>query len=363
MITAGASGEIAARFRRLIETFGPIPVARFMGESNALYYSSRDPLGAPQEAGGGDFVTAPEISQMFGELAGLWLADGWHRAHRPAEPIYAEFGPGRGTLARDALRAMAGAGLHPQVHLVEGSPALQAIQQTALPQAHLHVDASSLPESGPLLIIANEFLDALPVRQLVRTESGWHERMVAWQDGRFTFAAGPQPMDRAVPAAFVGSTVGTIIETNPGAAALVQEIASRLTRQGGAALFFDYGHLTMRTGSTLQAVRSHRKVDPLACPGDADMTAHVDFAVLADIAKRAGCRVQTGTQGAWLEKMGIAVRAEALIRAAPGRRADIECARTRLCGSDEMGTLFKVMAITGPQWPAGSGFEALHPAR
>ena len=344
------TGDLAAGFRRLIEGFGPIPVARFMGESNARYYATRDPLGSA-----GDFVTAPEISQMFGELVGLWLADIWDRAGRPADPIYAELGPGRGTLARDALRAMAGAGLRPQVHLVEGSPALRAVQATALPGACFHDDAAGLPEDHPLLLVANEFLDALPIRQLVRTENGWRERMVGLEGDGFAFVAGPQPMDQVVPVAFAVSAPGTIIETNPGAAAVVDEIARRIARQGGAALFIDYGNVTAHTGSTLQAVRAHAKVDPLATPGEADLTAHVDFSVLADIARAAGCEVALATQGAWLAAMGIGARAEALARGAPARTEEIRLAHNRLVSPHEMGNLFKVMALTAPHWPRGVG--------
>lgn len=327
-------------FRRLIASDGPISVAQFMGESNARYYASRDPLGSA-----GDFITAPEISQMFGELAGLWLADVWHRAGRPDDAIYAEFGPGRGTLALDALRAMASAGLRPDAHLVEGSPALRSVQAAALPKAHFHDDPTGLPDQPPLLILANEFLDALPIRQHVRTEAGWRERMVGLTGDRFTFVAGAQQMDQAVPAPFATAQPGTIFESNPGAVAVVADIARRLAVQGGAALFFDYGHLTPRTGSTLQAVRAHAKVDPLAHPGEADLTAHVDFAILAQIAARAGCRVRTATQGAWLTAMGIDQRAEVLARAAPARADAIAAARHRLTHADEMGQLFKVMML------------------
>ena len=348
--------DLAARFRRLIAAHGPMPVAHFMGESNARYYASRDPLGAPKEAGpkepsGGDFVTAPEISQIFGELVGLWLADVWDRAGRPSGPVYAELGPGRGTLASDALRAMAAGALRPAAHFVEGSPTLRALAARAVPDARFHADATGLPEDAPLLLVANEFLDALPIRQLVRAETGWRERMVSLADDRFIFAAGNQPVE----VGFEGQ-VGTIVEICPGAAAIVEEIAGRLMRQGGTALFVDYGHLKPRTGSTLQAVRAHRHVDPLVHPGEADMTAHVDFAALADIASRAGCRVQTATQGNWLTAMGIDLRADALARAAPDHAAAITAAHARLVSGEQMGEMFKVMALSAPQWPAPAGF-------
>lgn len=323
-----------------------------MGESNAQYYARRDPLGAM-----GDFTTAPEISQMFGELVGLWLADAWQRAGQATAAIYAELGPGRGTLARDALRALASAGLNPRVHLVEGSPILRDSQTAALSKARFHHDLGTVPEDGALLLVANEFFDALPIRQLVRTEFGWRERMVGRAGDGFGFVAGRQPVDQIVPKCWEDSPQGTILEINPGAAAVVEEIARRLMCQGGAALIIDYGHLEPRSGSTLQAVRKHRKVDPLAHPNEADLTAHVDFATLSGIAERAGCRVQTATQGAWLKTLGIDTRARFLAQTAPDQAAAIEAARTRLTEPDHMGELFKVMAITAPNWPAGAGFN------
>src|SRR5690606_21894907 len=169
-----AQRSLADTFRRLIEADGPISLQQFMGESNARYYAHKDPLGRD-----GDFVTAPEISQMFGELVGLWLADMWLRAGSPANPVYVELGPGRGTLASDALRAMKRCGLEPEVHLVEGSPALRALQRAALPGARFHDDLGTVPDDRPLLLVANEFLDALPVRQLVRAPEGWREVVVA----------------------------------------------------------------------------------------------------------------------------------------------------------------------------------------
>ena len=339
-------------FSRLIANLGPISVMHFMGEANARYYAARDPLGAA-----GDFVTAPEISQMFGELIGLWLADIWTRAGRPEGVHYVELGPGRGTLARDALRAAGKAGLAPQVHFVEGSPALRAIQARAVPQARWHDDLASLPGEGPILLVANEFLDALPVRQMVRADAGWRERMVGHEDGRFLPVVGDRPMDAAVPATLRDAEPGTIIETCPGAAAVVSEVAMRLAAQGGAALFIDYGHAAFRTGSTLQAVRAHRKVDPFADPGEADLTALVDFATMAEVAQRHHARwLGTVEQGRWLRSLGIEARANALAKAAPGQTADVVAARDRLIAPDQMGALFKVMGLTAPAWPDGAGF-------
>ncbi|GAB5348517.1 class I SAM-dependent methyltransferase [Alteriqipengyuania sp. 357] len=323
-----------------------------MGESNAHYYAARDPLGSA-----GDFTTAPEISQMFGELVGLWLADIWTRAGSPGDAVYCELGPGRGTLAKDALRSMARFGLTPQVHFVEGSPALRALQGEAVLGASFHDDATSLPEGRPLLIVANEFFDALPVRQLVRMEAGWRERMVGLgEDEAFVFVAGDQPMDSAVPAALGDAAPGTIIETCPAASAVMQEMAQRLARQGGVALAIDYGHLVPRTGSTLQAIARHEKVDPLADPGTADLTAHVDFAALAEVAEAGGARVLgRATQGQWLGALGIDMRAQALAQAAPERADEIAAARARLVSPDQMGDLFKAIAFAGPGWPDGAG--------
>ncbi|PKB19225.1 NADH dehydrogenase [ubiquinone] 1 alpha subcomplex assembly factor 7 [Novosphingobium kunmingense] len=347
------SVPLAKVFRRLIANTGPISLMHYMGEANARYYDARDPLGS-----GGDFVTAPEISQMFGELIGLWLTDIWTRAGRPQPVHYVELGPGRGTLARDALRTMKRMGLEPVVHLVEASTALKDLQLAAVPEAQWHADLSSVPLTGPLLIVANEFLDALPVRQLVRTGAGWRERMVVAEGDRFACVAGTQPMDAAVPEARREAEEGTIIETCPGAAAILYEAAGRLVAQGGAALFIDYGHDRLRDGSTLQAVRRHQKVDPFSDPGEADLTAHVDFATAMQIASSRGCKVMgTVPQGRWLRDLGIETRAQALASAAPHQADAILGAMDRLVGDEQMGTLFKVMGLAGPDWPDGAGFS------
>lgn len=346
------SGDLGAIFRRLIRTTGPISLAQFMGESNARYYSRKDPLGA-----GGDFVTAPEVSQMFGELIGLWLADMWIRAGREEPALYVELGPGRGTLAKDALRSARRYGLEPEVHFVEASSPLKDIQLAAVPGAIWHGDLSTVPQEGPLLLVANEFLDALPVRQLVRTTEGWRERMVGLEGDKFVFTASARPMDAAVPADWGEASQGTIIETCPAAAAVLYEVAGRLVAQGGTALFIDYGHGEARGGSTLQAVRAHRKVDPLAAPGEADLTAHVDFATLARVAQSRGAKwLGTVPQGRWLRALGIDMRAENLAARAPHYREELALAKDRLVGDDQMGLLFKVMGLAAPDWPDGVGF-------
>ena len=339
-------------FERLIVNTGPISVAHYMAESNARYYDSRDPLGSR-----GDFVTAPEISQMFGELLGLWLADIWIRAGRPAPAHYVELGPGRGTLARDALQAARRFGLETRPHFVEGSTALKAAQLDLHPDAVWHADLSTLPTDGPLLIVANEFLDALPVRQLVKAASGWRERMVGLVDGRLAPIVGDRPMDAAIPADRRDAPEGAILETCPAAAAVLYEVAGRLASQGGAALFIDYGHAEPRLGSSLQAVRAHRMVDPFAAPGEADLTAHVDFSALAPIAQSRGVRwLGTVEQGRFLRLLGIDARADALARARPDEAAAIATARDRLIGEGQMGALFKVMGLAAAHWPEGAGF-------
>ena len=327
--------SLAEALVRRIAAEGPISVADYMAEANAHYYATRDPLGAA-----GDFVTAPEISQMFGELAGLWLADLWRRAGRPGSAHYVELGPGRGTLAADALRAMRGAGLAPAVELVETSPVLRAAQAGRVPDARWHDDLSALPEQGPLLAIANEFFDALPVRQF---DSRGRERIVDWRGGRFV----------------AQGQVET--ETSPASLAIVRDLARRLARQGGAALIVDYGHDRPGTGDTLQAVSRHAFADPFEAPGERDLTAHVDFAALAAAARGDGVRVLGPvTQGDWLDMMGLPLRAAALAKAAPGRTEEIAEARDRLCAPERMGRLFKALALVAEDWPDPAGFPSPH---
>ncbi|HEY0625707.1 MAG TPA: SAM-dependent methyltransferase [Allosphingosinicella sp.] len=316
-----------------------------MAEANAHYYGTRDPLGAA-----GDFVTAPEISQMFGELVGLWLADLWQRAGAPERACYVELGPGRGTLAADALRAMKMAGLRPEVHFVETSPALRAAQRARVPDAVWHDDVSTVPEDAPLLIVANEFFDALPARQLLASEEGWHERLVDWRDGRFVPVAGPR-----IPAPLAPAEAGTIVETSPASVAIVRELARRLAEQGGAALIVDYGHVRSGTGDTLQAVEKHGFADPWEQPGARDLTVHVDFEALRKAAAGVALAGPT-TQGEWLKEMGIEVRAALLAKAAPARAEEIMAAKERLVAADQMGELFKVLALRAESWPEPAGF-------
>lgn len=357
-MTERARADLTEHFRRLIGHLGPIPLAQFMAEANAHYYSARDPLGAD-----GDFVTAPEISQMFGEMIGGWLADLAIRAGA-LDAVYVELGPGRGTLACDALRVMARAGIVPDVHLVEGSPALRSVQAAVLPQASFHDDIVDLPADRPLLVVANEFFDALPVRQLVLTAQGWRERMVglahdAAAGDTLVPVAGARPMDAAVPAALAQGAEGAILETCPAASAIMGELSARVARQGGAILAIDYGYAELAHGSTFQAVARHRRADPFEAPGTADLTAHVDFGALAQAATASGLRVEgIAGQGAFLMALGMGQRAASLARANPAEADAVFAAIRRLTAPDAMGSLFKAMAAVHPTWPESAGFAA-----
>jgi SAM-dependent MidA family methyltransferase len=300
-----------------------------MAAANDHYYATRDPLGAA-----GDFVTAPEISQMFGELVGAALAEAWARAGSPDEAVYAELGPGRGTLARDALRVLRGAGFVGEVHLVETSPALRTRQAAALPGTTFHDRIEDLPPQ-PLLLVANEFFDALPVEQWIGDE----QRRVTYDGTRFAFTAD-----------------GPIRETSAARTVAAAALAAHLARHGGCALIVDYGYTQGETGDTLQAVRGHAFADPLEAPGEADLTAHVDFAALSDAG--GACTVSRPvTQGSWLETLGIGPRASALAARNPAQTEAIAAARRRLCDDSEMGRLFKVMALRHSGWPVIAGLE------
>ena len=358
---------LEAELRHIIAADGPISVATFMGLCLGHpvhgYYATRDPFGRA-----GDFITAPEISQMFGELIGLWAAAVWQAMGAPAQVALLELGPGRGTLMADALRA---ARVVPafaatlDVHLVETSPMLQRRQQEILAASSVpiawHREFASVP-SGPLIVIANEFFDALPVHQAVKTERGWHERMVGvGPDGRLAFALHPDPIPGF--AAVVPEPVakaGAVYEWR--SRDVVADIASRVARDGGAALVVDYGHSESALGETLQAVGRHGFADPLAAPGEVDLTAHVDFAALARMAQAAGARVHGPvTQGDFLRRIGIEARAAALrAKATPAQATDVDAALARLTGGgrDSMGELFKATAFADPEAGALPGFDS-----
>ncbi len=328
-----------------------MPVSLFMAFANAHYYASRDPLGTD-----GDFTTAPEISQMFGELIGLWCADMWMRAGQPVV-AFVELGPGRGTLAADALRSMRQFGLTPPVHFVETSPVLRDLQSAAVPGAQFHADVSTLPADIALLVIANEFFDALPIRQLVLTDEGWRERVVTLSDGRFVPTAGRVPMDSAVPQHMRHAGSGAIVEASPASVAIARDLAMSIERQGGAMLVIDYGYAVAAPGDTLQAVERHRYADAFEGVGERDITAHVDFNALAGVGRMAGLEVSgPAGQGDFLYMLGLEERLENLAAKHPARADEFRVQCQRLAHADQMGMLFKVLAMRRGDWPAPEGF-------
>ncbi|WP_235703130.1 class I SAM-dependent methyltransferase [Acidiphilium iwatense] len=318
---------------------------RFMARANAAYYATRDPFA--------DFATSPEISQIFGELLGLWAGLVWQMMGSPGRIVLAEAGPGRGTLMRDALRAIRRAlpdfaeAMSP--HLIETSPRLIGELATALPDATIHSDLSGLPD-GPIILIANEFLDALPIRQFVRRETGWTERHI--ENGRFIEV----PADASFPA----NECGVVHEYGEAAEEFVAALAARIARMGGVALIVDYGSAQGGPGESLQAIRAGVPVDPLAEPGTADLTAHVDFARLAIAATEAGCSVSGPiAQGAFLAALGIHERTAQLGRAAsPEMAVRLLAATRRLTSAEAMGSLFKTLAIRHPSMRIPPGFSA-----
>lgn len=354
---------LAGHLRRLIAAGGPIPVSRYMAEALGHpehgYYTGRDPLGRA-----GDFITAPEVSQMFGELIGLWCVDLWRRLGAPRRLELLELGPGRGTLMADALRA---ARVEPdflqaaEVHLVETSPALQALQRERLRDhgATWHQSLDTVPE-GTLVAVANEFFDALPVRQFERREEGWRERLVGTEGDGLGFVLSPTSLSASLlPAPFAAAPVGSTVEIAPARQATMVALAERIVTHGGAALVIDYGHARSTPGDTLQAVRRHAYHDVLNDPGEADVTAHVDFEALAEAAAAAGADAHGPvSQGAFLAALGIDVRARRLAAGSPERATEIGAAKARLVAAEQMGRLFKVMAVTRPDFGPPAGFEA-----
>ncbi len=348
---------LTQKISRLIEATGSISVAEYMAlclyDSEHGYYTTREPFG-----GAGDFTTAPEISQMFGELVGVWLYAAWQACNAPRNAVFAEIGPGRGTLMKDMLRTFGK--LDPTLltghrfALVETSPRLAAVQKKTLAgaQADLkwHTRVEDLP-GGALFIVGNEIFDAVPIRQYVKTEAGWRERAVGLaEDGSLAFAAGPSTLPSPLlPPGADEAANGAIFEIAPAREALMEAIAARLARTGGAGMFIDYGYEGPSLGDTLQAVRRHSYDGVLANPGEADLTAHVDFVPLAEIARVHGLEAQLMPQGEFLIGLGLLERAG---RLGAGRtkeeqeqiRTDVE----RLAGPDQMGNLFKVLGVLPP---------------
>lgn len=377
--------RLAERIAGEIQAEGPITLARYMAlclsDPVEGYYTTRETIGR-----GGDFVTAPEVSQMFGEMLGLWAAHAWTLMGAPAPVRLVELGPGRGTLSADmrraarALPAFAEAIDH---HLVETSPPLRAMQADALGVEGFGVSGATSPipsplvgegretelrmsrfgpvtwhdtldsvPDGPAILVANEFLDALPFRQFETRDGAWHERLVGIDAyGRFALglsrAAAPVAL---IPPAFAATPDGAVFERAPEREALAAEVGARLVRRGGVALFVDYGHARSGLGDTFQAVRGHAYADPLQAPGLADLTSHVDFEAIAAAARAAGATVFPAIpQGAFLKAIGIGARAEALARGKTRDVADgIAADLARLTAPDAMGDLFKVLCIASP---------------
>jgi NADH dehydrogenase [ubiquinone] 1 alpha subcomplex assembly factor 7 len=318
------------------------------------YYTTGRPIGAE-----GDFITAPEISQMFGELIGFFFVNLWQQMGQPPSFTLLELGPGRGTLMADALRAASKAdGFENALHLqlFESNVLLKAEQEKRLgkynPYWAAELDAVS---DDPLFIVANEFFDAMPLRQFVRTDDGWHERLVGLADGQRLLGLSPTPIvESAAPPEVHGAYSGEVLELSPAAVDTMQRLARKVALQGGAILALDYGYPETRTGETLQAVKAHAFADPLEAPGDADLSAHVNFGVLGEAAKATGLAVAPlATQGEFLLRLGIGERAKALARANPPEAANIARAVERLSSPEHMGTLFKALCVHSP---------GLHPA-
>jgi NADH dehydrogenase [ubiquinone] 1 alpha subcomplex assembly factor 7 len=353
--------------KKLIKTSGPMPVWRYMElcltHPQHGYYVSRDPLGRE-----GDFTTSPEVSQMFGELLGLWAASVWKGLGSPSLLRLIELGPGRGTMMADALRALRV--LPPlyqalSIHLVEINPVLREKQKAALSGARSiewHDNIDEVPE-GPAVILANEYFDVLPIHQVVKRETGWHERTVEI-DGNgklgFGFAAEPTPrFEVLLPPLVRAAPVGAVFEWRPDAE--IMKIATRMRNQGGAALIIDYGHVRSDAGDTFQAIARHSFADPLKNPGQADVTAHVDFQALARAAEDIGARVHGPVpQGEFLQRLGIETRALGLMAKATHEVSeDISSALKRLIGGGRggMGSMFKVLAVSEPNLTSLAGLS------
>jgi NADH dehydrogenase [ubiquinone] 1 alpha subcomplex assembly factor 7 len=360
---------LEAEIHRRVAAAGPMPVSEYMALCLADpahgYYTTRDPFGAR-----GDFITAPEVSQMFGEMIGLWMAAVWKQMGAPENLRIVELGPGRGTMMKDALRA---AKVMPAfcdavvLHLVEISPALQKQQEQTLESASVpmfsHPSLDDVPK-GPAIIVANEFFDALPVNQMIKTEQGWHERQIEIDaPGNLAFTAAPDPapgFDRLLPAAARQASAGSVVEWRDDKVAM--QLGRRLARDSGAALVIDYGHAESAVGDTLQAVGQHAYADPLNAPGTLDLTAHVDFQALSKTVEAMGAEgFGPVSQSQFLRRLGIEQRAGALkVKATSDQAADIDAALARLIGEGPggMGTLFKAAAFAHASIGVPPGFES-----
>jgi NADH dehydrogenase [ubiquinone] 1 alpha subcomplex assembly factor 7 len=354
-----ASLTLAEQIDAQIRATGPMSLATYMAlclsHPRHGYYTTGRPIGAD-----GDFITAPEISQMFGELIGFFFVNLWQQMGQPPSFTLLELGPGRGTLMADALRAASRAdGFENALHLqlFESNVLLKAEQEKRLgkynPYWATELDAVS---EDPLFVVANEFFDAMPLRQFVRTDDGWHERLVGLNDGQRVLGLSPTPIvESAAPAEVHGAYSGEVLELSAAAVETMQRISRKVALQGGGILAIDYGYPATRTGETLQAVKAHAFADPLDAPGDADLSAHVNFGVLGVAAKATGLAVAPlATQGDFLLKLGIGERAKALARSNPAEAPNIARAVERLTSPEQMGTLFKALCVHSPGLnPAG----------
>ena len=337
-----------------IQENGPMTVAEFMAaclyDPDDGYYATRPSIGGENA----DFLTAPEASQMFGELVGLWCAYEWDALGKPAVNLI-ELGPGRGVLMQDALRATQRIeGFHDSVSIimVETSEPLREEQGLRVPLAEFAARLEGAPP-GPSLIIGNEFLDCLPIRQFVRGEDSWHEKLVGLDEAdQLTFG-----LSAALTAPDSDDEPGAVREIAPSLPSLIYEIEQRLHADPGRALFIDYGYAAPEGADTLQALQQHKKIDPLKTPGEADLTAHVDFARLAHLAREAGLQVHGPVgQGDFLRSLGIEFRAETLSRANPSHAERLQRELKRLTDANEMGALFKVICLSSPNLPPPAGF-------
>ncbi len=341
---------------------GPLSVADYMqlclGHPEHGYYMKYDPFGRE-----GDFITSPEISQIFGELLGLWCADMWQQmGGGPAALV--EIGPGRGTLMKDALRAtqqLPGFHDHLTIHMIETSPRLANMQYHALREMHPRIEwldgIQELP-AKPVLLVANEFFDALPIKQFVKTANGLEERKVDWDDEEQKLVFITQPAGLSLAKGNDGLAEGKIVESCPAARGVMGDIASHMAQHGGASVIIDYGYIGEAQSDTLQAVKAHQFASVLDQPGEADLTAHVDFSALAEVAEAKKLRCFGPVdQGAFLTRLGAEIRAQNLLKvAAPDQKEAIVSGLSRLIAPEQMGTLFKVLAVTSSVSVVPNGF-------